>query len=329
MNIKDEILRYSKELGLNTVGFVKCRRFEELEEELKYRKSEKIENEFEEKDIDKRINPFSYMEDGKTIISIAFPYRCEDEGYGEVYFSSYTRRLDYHRVVLKYLNRICDFIEKEFKGKAIAMVDSNGLPERYIACLSRIGFIGKNNMVITKEYGSYVFLGEIITDLAMDQYDDEWASKAQDPCGNCDICLKKCPTSAINKIKTMPNRCMSYITQQKDIEEKWIKIMDGRLFGCDDCQRYCPYNLKAKFTNLEEFKTLDFMNNPDIDELIYMDNKLFKERYSNTSCGWRGKALLQRNAIIAKAVKKNNRDIDNKRLTSPKVISCYELIKNL
>ena len=109
------------------------------------------------------------MQEGKTIISIAFPY-LHDGVYNSNGFSLYTRGLDYHRVVKSYLDKICEFIEK-IGGKAMSFVDSNTLPERYIAYLSGIGFIGKNNMLITKKYGSFVFLGEIITDLDIDTKD--------------------------------------------------------------------------------------------------------------------------------------------------------------
>lgn len=96
-----------------------------------------------------------YMEEGKTIISIAFPYLWVENNI-ENGFSKYTKGFDYHRVVKKYLDRICDFI-KSNGGEAISFVDSNTLPERYIAYLSGVGFIGRNNMIITEKYGSYVF----------------------------------------------------------------------------------------------------------------------------------------------------------------------------
>ena len=76
--IKDKIIEYCNSLGLDTIGFIPCRKFEELVEFYKYRKENNLENEFEEKEIEKRINPKVYMEDGKTIISIAFPYYHED-----------------------------------------------------------------------------------------------------------------------------------------------------------------------------------------------------------------------------------------------------------
>ena len=169
MSLKEEVLSYCNSLGLTNIGFIKCREFNELEDFYENRKKLNVQNEFEEEDIQKRINPNHYMEEGKTIISIAFPYLHDQEHFDNG-FSLYTRGNDYHRVLKDYLDKICEFIILR-GGKAISFVDSNTLPERYIAYLAGVGFIGKNNMLITKEYGSYVFLGEIITDLEM--YDDD------------------------------------------------------------------------------------------------------------------------------------------------------------
>ena len=106
--IKDKIIEYCNSLGLDTIGFIPCRNFEELVEFYKYRKENNLENEFEEKEIEKRINPRIYMKDGKTIISIAFPYYHEDSCEKHNGFSIYTKRGDYHRVVKGYLDKICN-----------------------------------------------------------------------------------------------------------------------------------------------------------------------------------------------------------------------------
>lgn len=331
MTFKNEVINYAKGLGLDAIGFTYCRRFSELEDFLKDRKERKIENEFEEEDIEKRINPKLYMEDGKTIISIAFPYKGDVSTKNDVYFSSYTRGMDYHKVVEGYLKNICDFIEETFHGKTKIFVDSNSLPERYIAYLSGIGFIGRNGMVITEKYGSYVFLGEIITDIEVEglQYKSRKELLEFKSCGQCTKCLSNCPTSAINEKICIPNICMSYITQSKTIKDNFIKKMDGRIFGCDHCQTCCPYNEKISTYYVKEFEPMTYMENVDEEEIIYMDNKTFREKYGRTSCGWRGKSTLQRNALIAKVLKKQEFDIDEKRITSPKVREYYEILKKL
>lgn len=305
--LKKKIENFCKSIGLDTIGFIPCRKFNELIDFYTYRKENNLENEFEEKDINKRINPKIYMEYGKTIISIAFPYYNPKESNRGNGFSIYTKRFDYHRVLKKYLGEICEYIES-LGGKALSFVDSNSLPERYIAYLSGVGFIGRNNMIITEKYGSYVFLGEIITDLDINCEDKRSFSEISNyvECNNCTNCIKECPTKSINKVKINPNICLSYITQKKDISDKEIKLLKGNIFGCDFCQLKCPYNENIKPTLLKEFEILDYMND-DIYTYASMDNKYFKEKINHTSCGWRGKNVIRRNSIIS--MHKNNYDI--------------------
>ncbi|WP_411682569.1 tRNA epoxyqueuosine(34) reductase QueG [Clostridium thailandense] len=319
MNFKRDILEYCSKLGLDVVGFSKCRIFHELRPYLENRKSSGLENEFEEKDIEKRINPFLYMEDGKTIISIAFPYLFNKDFQSRVGFSKYTQGRDYHMVVSNYLKKICEYIET-LGGKALYFVDSNSLLERYIAVQSGIGFIGKNNTLITKKYGSYVFLGEVITDLYAEA-DRILESK----CGDCFVCQKMCPTGAISG-ENNPNMCLSYITQKKDIDDEWFDKLDGRIFGCDTCQSMCPHNKNIEISKIEEFKPYDFMEKSNLEELIALNKKDFRDKYSQTSCGWRGKNIIQRNALINKIHQEKN--IKSIKFTSPYVEDYYNRLLN-
>ncbi|WP_455716331.1 tRNA epoxyqueuosine(34) reductase QueG [Anaerosporobacter sp.] len=314
--MKEKIENFCSSLGLDTIGFIPCRAFEELREFYQYRQDKNLQNEFEEKDINKRIHPSHYMEDAKTILSIAFPYYHDEEKVDNG-FSIYTKRFDYHRVVMAYLGQICEFI-RSLGGKAEAFVDSNTLPERYIAYLAGVGFIGRNNMVITKKYGSYVFLGEIITDLEIPCEDkrtfDDIRNYAE--CGECTNCLKECPTKSINKKQNNPNICLSYITQKKEITKREISLLKGNVFGCDFCQLKCPYNEGVASNVLPEFKTLDYMNE-DLSVYAGMNNQYFKEKISKTSCGWRGKNVIKRNAIIGINYQNKDQDLNEFRGDSP------------
>ena len=252
MGVKEEIINYCLSIGIDSVGFIKCRRFDELKAFYEKRKSLNLENEFEESNIELRIDSSKWFEEGKTIISIAFPYVFLEKdnkvkSQKENGFSIYTQGLDYHYVVNKYLNEICEIIES-YGGKTKTFVDSNTLPERYLAFISGVGFIGKNNMIITKKYGSYVFLGEIITDLEI--YDEDKRNFDEidlfKECGDCNICYDKCPTKSINSARKNCNICLSYITQKKELKDWEIEKLEGRMFGCDTCQFSCPYNKKIE-----------------------------------------------------------------------------------
>jgi epoxyqueuosine reductase len=294
MDCKDSIKEYARSLGLELVGFSKCRVYSELIPCFNDRQNRKVQNEFEEKDIGRRVNPFLYMESGRTIVSIAFPYfhgenACRSKGRAA--FSKYTLGMDYHAAASGYLEKICARIE-ELGGKAAYFVDSNSLPERYIASMSGIGFIGRNNMLITKKYGSYVFLGEIITDLEIEE-----DAPAENLCGGCLRCVEACPSGALKEDN--PNICLSYITQKKELDDSWLTRLGGRLFGCDTCQDACPFNSQTEESPLDCFRPLDFMCSPVLEEIAFMSNAVFREKYRRTSCGWRGKAILQRNALIS------------------------------
>lgn len=295
--VKDKILSYCASLGLNKVGFVKCRKFEELRGFFNYRNHKGLSCEFEEVDIEKRINPNIYMKDGKTIITIAFPYLYNRE-YCNDGFSIYTKTLDYHKVVKSYLEKICCEI-KNLGGEAIPFVDSNALPERYIAYLGGLGTIGKNNMLITKEYGSYVFLGEIITNIQIETNEKNIQNLLEfKECGACEICYSKCPTKSINIGNKNCNICLSYLTQKKQLNDIELRLIRDRIFGCDTCQMVCPLNENVELSNLCEFKPLEFMKNLENDWIMNMSNKEFRESFQKTSCGWRGKNVIKRNVAI-------------------------------
>ena len=257
------------------------------------------------------------MKNGKSIISIAFPYSFGEEKNESIYFSSYTGGRDYHSVVSEYLSKVCRLIE-ELGGEALSFVDSNPLPERYLANKAGIGFLGKNNMLITEKYGSKVFLGEIITSLYLEE--DE---PIENKCGDCELCLTVCPTKSIGKVLNDPNICLSYITQKKHIENQWFTQFAGRIFGCDSCQNVCPYNKEVSISTINELFPFEFMKAINLIELINMNKATFKDKYSRTSSGWRGKKIIQRNALINVAKLNLLNTIEIEKLNSQYVKDYY------
>lgn len=320
MDLNIEIKKYCLSLGLDTIGFTSCRKFDELIPYYEEKFQDNKFNEFEEQEVEKKINPYRYMPRGKTIISIAFPYLFERKTKpGNIYFSKYTHVKDYHKVVSLYLKKICKYLE-DLGGNTKYFVDNNSLPERYIASLCGIGFIGKNKMIVTEKYGSFIFLGEIITDLEI-----KVSTTKENKCGTCDACIKTCPTNALSSDDF--NNCLSYLTQKKELSDCEILKLDGRLFGCDTCQDVCPYNKNICFSKLEEFTSYDFMKNINIDELVNLNKNNFNLKYKLTSCGWRGKNVLQRNAIINKYVV-NKGNVGNININSDYVKDYYNRLLN-
>lgn len=291
-----------RKLGIEHYGFVKARRLEGSREYFLEREKRKLSTTFEESDADLRTDLTLGMPWVRTVISFAIPYYYDSYISKGAYFSLYSQGKDYHAVVRGILSEVSAVLsENGFRSEVFC--DDNALPERLIAHMAGTGAIGRNHMLITRKYGSYVFLGEILTDweTETDERDPEDALK-HSLCGECDICQRACPTSILQGEYYDTSRCMSYITQDKKVKDEDLDLFRGRLFGCDTCQRVCPLNKFAERSHISLFHPLPYMRDPDLNEIMAMDNKTFI-KYRETSSGWRGKKLLKRNAMIALASK--------------------------
>lgn len=291
-----------RELGIEHYGFVKARRLEGSREYFIEREKRKLSSTFEEKDADMRTDLTLGLPWVKTVISFAIPYYHDSYMPKGPYFSLYSQGRDYHSVVRKILSEVAAVLhENGFRSEVFC--DDNALPERLIAHMAGTGSIGRNHMLITRKYGSYVFLGEILTDWETEALErDPMDAVNHSICGDCDICQRACPTSILQGEYYDTKRCMSYITQDKNVKDEDLDLFRGRLFGCDTCQRVCPLNKFAERSNIADFTPLPYMRDPDLNDIVSMDNAAFK-KYKETSSGWRGKKLLKRNAMIALASK--------------------------
>lgn len=317
-----EIEDLKTKFNISDIGIIKARRLSELEDYLIYK--EKIE--FEEKDLESRLDPRVSFEAVKSIIMCSFNYKTSpkvkdelsddltfsDEKYkdgkkvyrGQISMSSWG--LDYHKVLMNKTSQLAEELAKTHNFSYRVMVDINPLPERYLAELCGIGSRGKNCSLIGRE-GSYVFLATILTDWEVDGFDIK-DHEFKDICGTCDLCLRACPTKAITEAGYSPKRCISYLTQTKrDIDEKLLKKMGNSLYGCDICQRVCPYNKDVEDSKIEEFQ-LDFNPYPNLLDFMKKSKGDLKE-YSKMSGMWRGHNILKRNALIA-LYNLNYRDLD-------------------
>lgn len=259
-------------------------------------------------------------------ISIAFPYAHDLNHVGEAYFSVYTRGEDYHRIVRGYLDKIIGFIH-DLGYTAEAFTDSNSLPERLIAALSGVGYLGRNSLLITQDYGSYVFLGEIRTDLPLVSATSYWTPGDYTLCGDCRNCIRACPVGILGPDYVEAGRCLSEVTQKKHHSIEELKAMGGRLFGCDTCQSVCPHNRSKDGTGMVEFTPLPYMSQPDLWELVHLTKATFNDKYRITSAGWRGKAVLAKNALSALA--HEGRLPENEDFDSPLVSEAWQLLRGI
>lgn len=203
---------------------------------------------------DKRLDPRLLVEDAKSVISLAYNYYHPktqiDKNAPKI--SMYAYGKDYHKVVKKKLKILLEYLRKElgnFNGRCF--VDSAPILEKKWAQKSGIGWIGKNANLITKQYGSYFFLAEIIVDISF-----EYDVPIQDYCGTCTRCIDACPTNAITEPFVVDgSKCISYLTIE--LKNELPSLMQGKLdnwmFGCDICQTVCPWNRFAEPHKEEEF----------------------------------------------------------------------------
>ena len=303
MNIKEEIINLAKDIGISKIGFTTADDFDYLEKSLRLSVEEGRNSGFEHKNIEERIKPKLSLASAKTIISIAvaYPHKLKQQpqktSYKRGKFTPNSWGLDYHYVLQDKLDRLARGIEEltadfEYKG----MVDTGALVDTAVAQRAGIGFIGKNGLVISKEFGSYMFLGELITNL-----DIEPDQPVDYGCGDCNRCVTACPTSCLIGDGSMnAKRCLSFQTQDKGVMDlEFRKKIKTVIYGCDICQICCPYN-KGLDNPLATEIDPD-LSHPELLPFLELSNGQFKEKFGHVAGSWRGKNILQRNAIIALA----------------------------
>ena len=221
-------------------------------------------------------------ENAKTVIVALFPYYIGE--FEKRNFSRYAIVTDYHNVAGEKLRKICEELSKKYPFSFVPFVDNSPVREVDAAVRAGLGMLGENSLLINPEYGSYVFIGTIVTDMELD-FKEYPVTK----CIGCGECKKACPSGCITDGKVDKTRCLSDITQKKgELTEEEISLVEkGKsLWGCDICQEVCPMQTNKK-TPIKEF---------------YTDNKAFlelsdltKEAIKDKAYSFRGEKPLVRN----------------------------------
>lgn len=310
-NLKEFIINKSKELNIDICRFTNCEPLLDLKEYLIYREKNNMSTSFEEKDLMKRLDPKLTLESCKSIIVVGLSYNVDFNGKpdyplkGRLSKSSWGK--DYHKVLVDKIEDLIKEIKKEISFQYKYFVDTGPLVDRELAKKSGVGYYGKNCSIINDEYGSFIFLGYILTDMNIEPDDI-----VEEKCGECSLCIEACPTGALEKPYILnPKKCISYLTQTKDnIPVELREKMGIKIYGCDTCQLVCPKNREIKLSTNEEFIPEDTKGYMDIEELLYISNRNFKRKYREMAGSWRGKAILKRNGIIALGNMKRMEDIE-------------------
>lgn len=256
---------------------------------------EKTEVPFVEKDIEKRINPMLIRNDAKSIIALGLSYNkvfvgnIDNKIRGKISIGA--MGTDYHILIKDKLEHIKNSLNIE----GDIFVDTGPLVDREVAKRCGLGQIGKSGNIINKKLGSIFFIGYIITNIKLKPTKNIYTKAL---CKDCDKCIKACPSGSILENGFDYKMCISYLTQKKELEsEQEKRLINRQIYGCDICQKVCPYNKEVYKENIYD---VDIFY-PDIEFILNMTNKDFENTYKKTACGWRGKKILQRNAIIALA----------------------------
>lgn len=313
--IKSDVIKYSKEIGIDKIGFASVDIFTELKERLITNEQKQYASGFEKGSVEERTEPEQHLSGAKSIIAIALAYpsriidppkSTKEDRRGIFARASWGE--DYHIVLRERLEKLAAYIKEKIPGFTYRiMVDTGELSDGAVAERAGIGFNGKHTMIITEEFGSWVYLGEMITNLPFAP-----DAPVDDSCGDCRICIDACPTGAIvSDGQLNSQKCLAFQTQTKGIlPDEFRDKIGTRVYGCDTCQAVCPRNRRIDFHLHPEFEPDPEIAKPKLKPMLQISNRNFREQFGHLSGAWRGKKPLQRNAIIALAHYKDETAIE-------------------
>ena len=257
---------------------------------------------YNEERVKKMNRPSELLEDAQSIISLACSYLGDSADSSDTLngrIARYSWGDDYHRVLKKRIADFCADLSElvDIELKLRIFVDDGPMNDRAAARRSGVGWVGKNTNILTPSHGSWVLLGQVITNLPLPS-----DSPLKKSCGNCVRCIDDCPTGAIVAPYVIDNkRCISYLTiELKGVIPRDLRpLMGDWIFGCDICQDVCPVNLKALPGHLEEFKQRNGFSTPELVPILEMDQVTFSDRYKNSPIKRTKLVGLQRNACVA------------------------------
>lgn len=245
--------------------------------------------------------PEALLEGARSVICLAFAYanpapKRTDPLAGRV--SNYAWSSDYHRGVRRILEKVARALDTRAGGPVTRVVcDTAPLAERAFAERAGLGWIGKHTNLIVPGQGSFVFLGEIVTTLEL-----EPGAPLKKSCGSCTRCIAVCPTGALRGDYTIDaTRCISDLTQRTGaIPPAMRPLLGDWIWGCDLCQDVCPPTRLAHTAGASAFAASDAAAAfPNLVKLLELRSGEFKRRYARSAMGWRGAAVLRRNAAVA------------------------------
>lgn len=239
-----------------------------------------------ERNAPKRIDPQKVLAGARSAICLAAGYEISNHKSeianpksGQV--ARYAQFDDYHDVLGEHLKLLAGFVDQlGVDARSLWYVDTGPVLERDFAQRAGIGFVGKHTNLISRKLGNWIFLAEILTTLELEPDAPE-----KNHCGKCSRCLSACPTNAITApFQLDARKCISYLTIELKgaIPVGFRRAIGNRIYGCDDCLAICPWNRFAREGNLMKSHARKDLEQPDLIELLQLDEKKFKSRFATS-----------------------------------------------
>jgi epoxyqueuosine reductase len=250
-----------------------------------------------------RADPRTLWPEARSVVVLAMNYGpAEDplsllERRDRGAISVYARGKDYHDLVKSRLKALARFMTERLGPSVKVFVDTAPVMEKPLAEAGRIGWQGKHTNLVSRDHGSWLFLGEIFTDLALEPDVPE-----TDHCGQCRRCLDVCPTAAFPApYRLDARRCLSYLTieHKGHIPREFRVPMGNRIYGCDDCLAVCPWNKFASASRHEAFWPRAEISAPRLADLAELDDAGFRRLFAGTAIKRTGRDRFLRNVLIA------------------------------
>ncbi len=297
-----EVKRRARELGFQKVGVVRA---EPLAEE-RARLEEWLARGFHasmgwmERDVARRTDPRELLPGARTVVAVALNYytphrHSHDPAAGKI--SRYAWGDDYHDVLGEKLKALLAYVEEVAPGvRGKVCVDAQPAMDKAWGVRAGLGWIGKHTNLITRDHGSWVFLGELLLDAEL-EYDE---AREDDHCGTCTLCLDSCPTGAIVEPYVVDsNLCISHATielRDAELPPTIAENLDGWLYGCDVCQDVCPWNRFEQPTDEPRFEPRPGSVSPALEEVANLSHDTYVERFRRSPVKRAKLSGLQRNA---------------------------------
>jgi epoxyqueuosine reductase len=250
-----------------------------------------------------RVNPLALWPDVRSVILLGVNYGptenplsiLEHRDQGAV--SVYARGDDYHEVIKPRLKTLARWLLTQAEGDVKVFVDTAAVMEKPLAHSAGLGWQGKHTNLVSREFGSWLFLGAIFTTIELPPDTGE-----ADHCGSCRACVDACPTAAFPApYRLDARRCISYLTieHKGPIPHEFRPLMGNRIYGCDDCLAVCPWNKFAQAGREQKLAARDALNAPRLVDLARLDDAQFRALFAKTAVKRTGRVRFVRNVLIA------------------------------